>query len=107
MKKVILLTLLIASLIFYGCQSKSSITSSQVKSKVQPNTVTSTPPKATKEDVTSDIPNITQKSTESITQPNPIEKELANNKLDTTINSINSSLDTLDDVQDINLNSVK
>ena len=98
--------LLFASLVFYGCQSKSSLTSSQAKTKPQTSTVTASPSTDTKENVTSNIPDITEESTAAINQPNPIQKALADEKLNTTINSINSSLDTLDDVKDIDLNSV-
>jgi hypothetical protein len=103
MKKVLLLVVIVSSLILAGCGNKNNVTSSKAdsnKSSVTTSTGEATGEAGnTKEDVKTIKPGTVKKLT-------PAQKAEVNNKLDSAITNIKESLNSLDDVKDINLDSV-
>ena len=97
MKKVLLLFVIVSSFVLAGCGNKNNVTSSETdgnKASITNSTGTST-----KDNIKTVKPGTVKELT-------PTQKSEVNNKLDSAISNIKESLNSLDDVKDINLDSV-
>lgn len=103
MKKLLLLTSVIFILVFSGCTAKGKIDSNGGSTKADSN-VTSTNSTSKDSGVTDAAKDSNSQGSNSATSKplNSSEKE----KIDSIIDSINSSLKSLDDIKDIDLSSI-
>ena len=113
MKRVVLLTVIISTLIFSGCASKSSIgndTAKQLKSSttsgVGGNSTSDEATITTSEKVDNTQYNFQPLKPGTVKQLTPTQKSQVNNKLNSVITNIDNSLNSLDDIKDIDLDSV-
>ena len=100
MKKLFVL-LFISVFIFAGCKAKANPTSSKVETLSNTKTIVTSNEKI-------DTPKSAFQSVKPVTVPqlSQTQKSQIDDKFNTVLNNINSSLDSLDEVKDINLNSV-
>ncbi|MBC8061145.1 MAG: membrane lipoprotein lipid attachment site-containing protein [Clostridiaceae bacterium] len=116
MKKIFFLLFIISTLTVSGCNNKSNITTTKNDNiSSTNNTKTSNQPQNASIEITT--PSATEKSQENqpnikllkpttIPQLTSAQKAQVNNKLDSVISSINSSLNSLDSINDVDISSV-
>ncbi|MDD7792741.1 hypothetical protein [Clostridium sp. 'White wine YQ'] len=98
MKKVLLIVVIFSSLVLAGCGNKNNVTSSETDGNNKAS-VTNSTSTSTKDNIKTVKPGTVKELT-------PTQKAEVNNKLDSAISNIKDSLNSLDDVKDINLDSV-
>ncbi|WP_238884636.1 hypothetical protein [Clostridium sp. YIM B02551] len=103
MKKVLLLIIIISSLVLAGCGNKNNVTSNGTDGNSA--SVTTSAGEATDKSASTNG-NVKTVKPGTVKELTPAQKAKVNNKLDSAISNIKESLNSLDDVKDINLDSV-
>jgi len=122
MKRIIFLTFIISILIFSGCSTKSNVATTKnedtISTNNSPTNQSQDSSKATSTETSTTIAtSTTEKSQDpnhnlkplnpgTLSQLTSAQKAQVTSKLDSAISSINSSLNSLDNINDVDLSSV-